>query len=218
MLRIHRPAINRVVAFMVYADLIFFTAAGLITPIMAVFYVDRINGGTIALAGLATALFWVVKSAVQVPVSLYADNRKGERDDFVLMVIGYVIAALVPFLYFLFVTEVWQVYLLEALSGAGYGLLTPTYLAMFTRHIDRQKENFEWTLHSNAVGLGYASAAAIGGVLAERFGFRPVFLLTSIIMILSPVVLLSIRKHLYKTDGVVPDPVVAMHDLKDKSS
>lgn len=218
MLRFHRPTVNRVVMKMVYADLIFFTAAGLITPIMAVFYVDGINGGSIALAGLVTALFWVVKSAVQVPVSLYADSHKGEFDDFVMMVIGYAIAALVPFIYFLFVTEVWQVYLLEALSGVGYGLMVPTYLAMFTRHIDRQKENFEWTLHSNAVGLGYAAAAAIGGVLADRFGFRIVFLLTAIVMSLSPIVLLFIRKNLYKSDGTVPDPVVAMRDLKDKSS
>lgn len=203
---------------LVYADLIFFTAAGLITPIMAVFYVDEVNKGSIALAGLVTALFWVVKSAVQVPVSLYADNHKGEHDDYVMMVIGYVIIALVPLLYFLFVTEVWQVYLVEVVHGVGYGLMVPTYLAMFTRHIDRQRENFEWTLHSNAVGLGYAAAAAVGGVMADRFGFRPMFLATSIIMMLAPVVLLFIRNYLFKSDGVVPDPEVAMREYKEKSS
>jgi len=218
MFKFRRPTINRVVMVLVYADLIFFTAAGLITPIMAVFYVDEINGGSIALAGLVTALFWVVKSAVQVPVSLYADSHKGEHDDFILMVIGYAIAALVPFLYFLFVTEAWQVYLLEALSGVGYGLMVPTYLAMFTRHIDKQKENFEWTLHSNAVGLGYAAAAAIGGLLAERFGFRTVFLLTAIVMALSPIVLLFIRKYLHKSDGSVPDPGVAMRHHKEQGT
>lgn len=218
MLKFRRPPINRVVMKLVYADLIFFTAAGLITPIMAVFYVNDINNGSIALAGLVTAIFWVTKSAVQVPVSLYADNHKGEHDDFAIMVVGYIIAALTPLCYFLFVTEIWQVYLVEVIHGIGYGMMVPTYLAMFTRHIDRQRENFEWTLHSNAVGLGYAAAAALGGVMADRFGFRPMFLVTSIFMMLSPVVLLFIRNHLYKSDGTIPDPELAMRDYKEKSS
>jgi len=218
MFKFRRPTINRVVMVLVYADLIFFTASGLLTPIMAVFYVDEINKGSIALAGLVTAIFWVVKSAVQVPVSLYADNRRGERDDFAMMVVGYVIAALVPLVYFLYVTEVWQVYLLEALHGVGYGLMVPTYLAMFTRHIDKHRENLEWTIHSNAVGLGYAAAAAIGGVMADRFGFRPMFLATSVIMMLSPFVLLFIRKNLYKSDGTIPDPEVAMRHYKEQGA
>lgn len=218
MFNFRRPTINRVVMVLVYADLIFFTASGLLTPIMAVFYVNEISKGSIALAGLVTAIFWVVKSAVQVPVSLYADNRRGERDDFSMMVVGYVIAALVPLTYFLYVTEVWQVYLLEALHGVGYGLMVPTYLAMFTRHIDKHRENLEWTIHSNAVGLGYAAAAAIGGVMAERFGFRPMFLATSVIMMLSPIVLLFIRKNLYKSDGTLPDPELAMRHYKEQGT
>jgi len=215
MFRIKKPKVNRVVLILVYADLIFYTAVGLVTPIIAVFYADQINGGSVALAGLATAVFWIVKSAVQVPVSLYADNHRGERDDFNLMIVGFTIAALVPFFYYLFVTEVWQVYLMEALRGVGYGMSVPTYLSMFTRHIDQQKENFEWTLHSNAVGLGYAAAAALGGIMAERFGFGAMFLVTSAVMFLAPVVLLLIRNDLERGDGFDgADPEVGMKHEK----
>ncbi len=201
MFRIRKPKVNRIVLILVYADMIFYTAVGLVSPIVAIFYADHIQGGNIALAGLATAVFWVVKSGVQIPVSLYADNKKGERDDFAMMVVGFFISALVPFFYFLFVTEVWQVYLMEVIRGIGYALAVPTYLAIFTRHIDQQKENFEWTLHSNAVGLGYAAAAAVGGILAERFGFGVMFLITSILMFLAPVALLFIKKDIDRSDG-----------------
>ncbi|MFH1046854.1 MAG: MFS transporter [Patescibacteria group bacterium] len=215
MFRIRKPKVNRVVLTLVYADLIFYTAVGLVTPIVAVFYVDHVNGGSVALAGLATATFWIVKSIVQIPVSLYADSHKGEGDDFSMMIVGFVIAALVPFFYYLFVTQAWQVYLMEIISGIGYGLSVPTYLAMFTRHIDRQKENFEWTLHSNAVGLGYAAAAAIGGLIAERFGFGAMFLMTSAIMFLTPVVLLFIRHDIERFDGLNrTDPNVGMQRKK----
>lgn len=201
MFRIRKPKISRVVLFLVYADLIFYTAVGLVTPIIAIYYADYVVGGSVALAGMATAIFWIVKSAVQVPVSLYADYHKGERDDHAIMVAGFFIAATVPLLYYLFVNEVWEVYLMEVLRGIGYGLSVPTYLALFTRHIDQQKENFEWTLHSNAVGLGYAAAAAVGGILADRFGFGFMFLVTSILMFATPIVLLFISRDIDSGDG-----------------
>ena len=215
MYRFRGPKVNRIVLNLVYADLIFYTAVGLVTPIVAVFYADYVKGGSIALAGLATAVFWVVKSAVQVPVSLYADNHKGERDDYKFIIIGFTISAVVPLCYYLFVTEAWHVYLMESLRGIGYGMSVPTYLSMFTRHIDRQRENFEWTLHSNAVGLGYAAAAALGGILAERFGFGAIFLITSGLMFLAPVTLLFIKNDIDRSDGFRGvDPEVGMQHEK----
>lgn len=197
-----RPTkVNRLVLTFVYADFMFFTAAGFLTPIIAVFYVEQIRGGSLAVVGFATMVFWVVKSAVQVPVSLYADNHKGEFDDFFLLIAGEIIAAGVPLLYFFLAREVWQIYLFEAIRGVGYALLTPTYLAIFTRHIDKYRENTEWTLHSNAVGLGYAAAAALGGALADRFGFRIVFIIVSIGTLISPILLMTARKDLQADDG-----------------
>ncbi|MFH2063499.1 MAG: MFS transporter [bacterium] len=199
--RVGKRKINRIILTLINTNLLFYLAVGLTGPIVAIFYSDRVNGGSVALAGLAVATFWVVKSAVQVPVSLYADRHPGEADDYGLMVAGFTLAALVPFCYYLFVTEAWQVLLIEAANGAAYGLCVPTYLAIFTRHIDHRRENFEWTLQSNAVGLGYAAAAAVGGLMAERFGFRVLFLVASAIMFLAPVALLFIREDLVGSAG-----------------
>jgi MFS family permease len=196
-----RPKINRVVMTLVYTDFLFYTAAGFLSPIVAIFYAEGVSGGSIAIAGMVTALFWVVKSAVQVPVSIYGDRKKGERDDFIMMFSGYVLISLVFLGYYLFVDQAWQVFVMEAIKAVGYGLMMPTYLAMYTRHIDKNRENTEWTLHSNAVGLGYAGAAAVGGFIAEMFGFRAVFLLTFILSLLAPVVLLIIRKEIMGKGG-----------------
>jgi MFS family permease len=196
-----RQKINRVVMTLVYTDFLFYTAAGFLSPIVAIFYAEGVSGGSIAIAGMVTALFWVVKSAVQVPVSIYADRKKGEGDDFTLMFTGYVIISFVFLGYYLFVDQAWQVFVMEAAKAVGYGLMIPTYMAMYTRHIDKNRENTEWTLHSNAVGLGFAAAAAVGGLLAETFGFRAVFLLTFLLSLLAPVVLLIIRKEIMGEKG-----------------
>lgn len=195
-----RNKVNKIVLTMVYSDFLLISAAGFLSPIVAVFLTQQIEGATIATVGFATTVFWVVKSALQVPISRAVDAKRGERDDFQYMIIGSVIASAVPLLYYFFAREVWHVFAFETLNGIGHALMVPTYLAIFTRHIDKHQESQEWTLHSNAVGLGYATAAALGGVLAERFGFRVVFLLVSAVMFLGTVVLLLIKDEIDNSD------------------
>jgi MFS family permease len=196
-----KPEINKIVLTMVYADFLLISGKGFLSPIIAVFIADQINGGSVAAVGFATMIFWVVKSAFQVPVSTYADSKRGEDDDYRLMLLGATASSVVPLLYYFFATEVWHVYVLQAMDGVAHAFFVPQWLAIFTRHIDKHRESSEWTLHSNAIGLGFASAAAIGGVLAERFGFRVVFLLVSAFMFLGTVVLLGIKERIDGDDG-----------------
>ena len=192
---------------MVYADFLYISATGFLSPIFAVFLTSQVRGATLADVGFATTLFWVVKSAVQIPVSWYIDSTPGEKDDYHLMLIGYLASCLVPLGYYFFVSEMWHVYLLEAMNGVAYALLAPSWLAIFTRHIDKHREGTEWTLYSNAVGLGFAATAALGGVLAERLGFRIIFLFVATLMFCGGLVLFHIRR---KMDGLPPRAMVAV--------
>lgn len=193
--------INDVIRAMVAADFLIIASTGFLAPIGAVYFSQQIVGGSIAAVGFATTIFWLSKSAFQIPVSLMADAKEGERDDFSLMIVGVVMAAAVQLGYYFFAREMWHVYVLSAVDGLAYALQVPTYLAIFTRHIDKYREGTEWMLHSNALGLGFAMAAALGGVIAERFGFRVIFLVAAIMMLSSLAVLLPIRNKLFVTDG-----------------
>jgi len=208
--------VNKVVLTMVYADFLLISATGFLTPISAVFVTTQIVGATVATVGFATTIFWVVKSAIQIPVSTYADAKRGERDDYQLMLIGSVIASTVPLLYYYFAREVWHVFAFEVLNGIAYAMHVPTWLAIFTRHIDKHKESSEWTLHSNAIGLGFAATAAIGGVLADRFGFRVLFLLVSAFMFLGTVILLLIKDEMLASDGRDIPQAFAINQQKQK--
>jgi MFS family permease len=191
-----KPQINKIVLTLIYSDFLFLSAGGFLTPIYAVYVTQQIHGGTVAVVGFATTIFWIVKSTVQFPVSWYADKVRGERDDFTMLVVGSVIASAVPLLYYLFAERIWHVYALEALNGVGFALAVPTWLAIFTRHIDSHRESTEWTLHSNAIGFGFAAASAVGGLMAERYGFRVIFLLVSAFMFLGTVAILWVKEEL----------------------
>lgn len=195
-----KKPVNKIVKTMIYSDFLLISAGGLLSPIIAIYYTTQIEGGSIVVVGLATTIFWIVKSIVQVPVSWFIDWYDGESDDFFFMVFGSALASAIPLLYYFFARQVWHVYAIEALNGLANGLTLPTWMAVFTRHIDNGKEATEWMLHSNAVGIGFALCAAVGGALAEKYGFHLLFLLVSALMLAGTSILLIIRQQL--SDGI----------------
>ncbi len=84
----------------------------------------------------------------------------------------------------------------------------PGYTAIFTRHINKGKEAFDWSLRSASVGIGTGIAGALGGVMAYRFGFNVLFAGVEIFIIFSAFLPLLISKELLRRDkkmSLVPE-------------
>ncbi len=174
--------INHVIKIMVLSD--FFINAGfsVFAPVFAVFVTKQIDGGSLQVVGFAAAIFQIFKSSLQIPIAKYLDKNHGEYDDFYSMVLGTSLIVLVPFLY-LFATTANHVYMIQAIYGIGASFAIPPWYAIFSRHLDKLQENVEWSLDSIAIGVGAAASAALGGLLAEKFGFQFVFLLGGMLAI-----------------------------------
>lgn len=185
---------------MIQADLIFVSAFGLITPIFAIFITDQIKGGDIRVVGFAAAIYWILKSLIQVPIGRHLDKNHGEKDDFYFVVIGYFLAVLVP-LGYIFSSLPWHIYGLQALYAIAMGMAIPGWAAIFTRHIDKGKEAFEWSLESTAIGFGAGITGAIGGILASKFGFNLVFIIVALAAFLGTLVLCAIYKNVFPREN-----------------
>lgn len=191
--------INKVIRVLIIGDIMFFSAFGLIGPIFAVFITQQIIGATIATAGFAATINLLTRSVVQMPVARYIDRHKGEKDDFLFMVLGSTLISIVPFIY-LFIKTPIHLYLAQVILGIGGALANPGWYAIFTRHIDKEKEGTEWTLENIGVGLAAAGAAAVGGVLAERLGFHNLFLVVGILSLVGLVVQISLYSTVIEMD------------------
>ncbi|KKS12633.1 MAG: hypothetical protein UU70_C0038G0005 [Candidatus Yanofskybacteria bacterium GW2011_GWA1_41_6] len=187
--------ISHVVRTLVVSD--FFINAGfsVFAPVFAVFVTKQVEGGSLAVVGFAAAIFQIFKSGLQIPIAKYLDKNHGEYDDFYSMVLGTTLIALVPFLY-LFATKANHIYMIQALYGIGASFAIPPWYAIFSRHLDKMQENVEWSLDSIAIGIGAAIAAAMGGLLAEKFGFQFVFILGGMFAIFGAIQQIKIFKDL----------------------
>lgn len=155
------------------------------------------------MVGFIAATYWIVKSIVQPFIAHQLDKNHGEVDDFKFLVTGMYVANLVP-LGYIFSNQLWHIFALEFIRALAMACVIPTWAGIFTRHIDKGREAFSWSLESTGIGFAAGIAGAIGGITASLFGFKAVFVFVSLFGILSSSTLLLIRKKIFLKDHFTP--------------
>ena len=196
-------AINKVIKILIFSDVALISGLGFVTPIFAIFLTSQIQGGNVKVAGYAAAIYWIVMSLVVIPLGKYLDKNHGEKDDLSFIIIGNLLAALAIFGY-LFSYLPWHIYLLQAVYALGMGMNIPGFTAIFTRHIDKGKEAFNWSVRASLIGIGAGIAGALGGLIAHKFGFQVLFTGVGIFILLSAFLPLLIIKEMRPKDKKMP--------------
>src|SRR3989338_3658892 len=196
-------SLNKVIRVLIASDFLLQSGCGLIGPIFAIFLTGQIQGGSLKMVGFIATTYWITKSIVQPFIAHQLDKNHGEKDDFRFLIIGMYIANLVP-LGYVFSTQPWHIFSLEIIRGLAMACVIPTWSGIFTRHINKGREAFSWSLESTGIGFGAGVAGAFGGIIASILGFKVVFVLVSLFGILSSSTLLLIRKNIFSKDHFVP--------------
>ena len=84
---------NRTMKLLMLSDIFVLTGFGLIQPILAIYVNQDIVGGSVLTAGIASAIFMLTKSLVQLPFSKYLDTH-GRKAKW--LIFGTLLMALVP--------------------------------------------------------------------------------------------------------------------------
>lgn len=182
---------NRMIKILMISDIFVLTGFGLIDPILAIFIKENLYGGTIFFAGLASTLFLVTKSLVQLPFSRYVDNHD---DKINWLIIGTFLITLTPFIY-LSAKTVKYIYLAQFIHGLGSGLAYPTWLGLWSTHLDKKHESFEWSIYSTFTGIGIAITASIGAAIAQFIGFKTTFIFVGILSLIGCLILFRLETH-----------------------
>ena len=105
---------NRTMKLLLLSDVFVLTGFGLIQPILAI-YINNggVTGGTMLTAGMASALFLLTKSLVQLPFGHYVDSQPGKGR---WLILGTLLMAAVPIVY-LSASSIYHIYLAELIYG-----------------------------------------------------------------------------------------------------
>lgn len=190
--------INNLVKLFIVSDVLIVSGFGLLAPIFAVFITDNIVGGSLEVVGISSMIYALTYGLSQIPFGLWIDKIRGERDDFWFMFIGSMGISTVPFLYLLVETPI-ALYITQFVYGAFSSMISPAWMAIFTRHIDDGQEGFQWSVYNTLVSLGTALAAAVGAFFASRFGFDNLFIVVGVLSLIGSFALLFTYRNLRKS-------------------
>ena len=110
-----------------------------------------------------------------------------------MLILGTALIAIVPFGY-LFSTNIWHIFILEFIYGAGAGFAYPAWSSLFTANLEKGKRGFQYAIYSSGVGIGSAITGTVGAWVAENVGFQWVFIFTGIFAVAGLILLLFLNK------------------------
>lgn len=182
--------INKIIFSLIASDFFICFAFGLIAPIFAIFILENIDN-KIEVIGYATSIYWITRVILVIPFSWLMDKIKGENDEYLFMIIGTFLMSLVP-LFFTVSSQVWHIYLLQAISALAHSMAVPAWRILFTNHLDRNIIGFEWSIEDVGVGIATAISASVGAFVADKYGFNILFIFVFILSFIGTLILVSV--------------------------
>ncbi|HVN26491.1 MAG TPA: MFS transporter [Candidatus Paceibacterota bacterium] len=191
--------VGRLVKFFIISDFFLLAGWGFVDPVFSVFIIQQVAGATLVTVGIAAAIYWIVRSLVQIPIANYLDRTPGERDDFMALVGGILLVG-ISVIAMSWVTTVWELYLVHAIHAIAFAMYFAAWPTIFSRHLDKDRISFDWSLDSAATGVAAGVTGLLSGIFAEVFGFTTVFVIAGILAIIAAFILLLVP------DLILPKP------------
>jgi len=180
--------LNKIVRNFILSDMLLFSGWGLVAPVFSIFIIEKIAGATLVTVGISTALYWAVRSLIQLPLAAWLDKTDGEKDDFYTLIFGLLLISLSAVLFVAVRTEI-GLYLVQGLHAVGFALYAPAWSAIFSRHLDRRNIALDWSLNSTSLGVASGVAGFLGAIIAEDFGFNSIFISAFVLSFLAAVII-----------------------------
>lgn len=170
--------INPIVKAFIVSESFLWSGWNFITPIFAIFATKNISGGDIQIAASAYSVHLLFRTVTELIVGRML-IKASDKKLFSLTITGIMILTL-AYLGFAFTSTIIQLFVFYAVAGIGFGIASPPKNSLFSTHIDAGKATAEWGLADATCFICIALAAALGGFIAESYGFRLLFILSAI--------------------------------------
>lgn len=186
---------NPIVKAFIMSEIFLWSSWHSIIPIFAIFAATKIPGGNTEIAASSFSFYLITRVVVEL-ISGKLLIGSGEVKKFVVSIAGITLIS-VGYLGFALTKEVLYLFIFYGVIGVGLGIASPAKNSLFSMHIDKDREVSEWSMYDGFVYMGMAMSAAIGGFIANRYGFPFLFYIVTITNLLSiiPYVLYVHKKN-----------------------
>jgi DHA1 family multidrug resistance protein-like MFS transporter len=152
----------------------------MLVPILALFIVTLMNttDGVNSMTGIIIG----IESGAATLSAVYL-GRLGDRIGHRQIIIASALAATIFYIPQIFVTEAWQLLVLQGMTGIAMGGLIAAPSALLAQYTDPGEEGAVYGIDNSVVSGARAIAPLIGAGIAAWLGYRGVFVVAVILML-----------------------------------
>jgi predicted MFS family arabinose efflux permease len=192
---------NPVVKSFIISEIFLWSSWNAIIPIFAIFAATKIPGGNTEVAASSFSAYLIVRVIFELISGKYL-SKSNDSQKFTMAIIGIILIS-VGYLGFAMTKNIASIFIFYGVVGMGLGIASPAKNCLFSSHLDKDKEVTEWSMYDGFVFMGMAMSAAIGGFVANRYGFSFLFYLVAITNLISIIpYILYARKKSVKTEAL----------------
>jgi predicted MFS family arabinose efflux permease len=190
---------NPVVKAFIVSEIFLWSSWNAIIPIFAIFAANNITGGNTEVAASSFSAHLIVRVIFELISGRYL-SKSNDSQKFTMAIIGIILISM-GYLGFAVTKNIASIFIFYGVVGMGLGIASPAKNCLFSSHLDKDKEVTEWSIYDGFVFMGMAMSAAIGGFIANRYGFSFLFYTVAITNLISIIpYILYAKKKSVKTE------------------
>ena len=171
--------LNPIVKSFIVSETFLWAAWNTNAPIFSIFAATQIPGGSAEVAAFVFSVHILVRVVFELASGRYL-SQSSETKKFITAIAGTSLLS-IAYLGFSYTQTAIQLYFFAGLTGMGLGIATPAKNSLFSLHLDKSKESFEWGMYDATVFMAMALAAIVGGFIATNYGFPLLFQLAAVV-------------------------------------
>ena len=169
-------------------------AFGLLTPIFALFLIERIPNASLLTVGMAEAIFLMTLAILRPFTQLSSQSdTKGYRTQYLLW-FGSIFIVLSPFLYLLS-RDMLDIFVIQMIYGIGVAFSEPAWSRLVSQTCSLPSGKYNEPYYATGT-LVAAGLAAIGGFIAEMQGIPALLLYVGTTLFCAALVMVYIYNRL----------------------
>lgn len=179
----HFLNINPIVKAYIISESFLWSAWNFVTPIFAVFVIQEIEQGNVQVAASAFSIYLVTRVIFELISGNYS-AKKSDKKKILITIMGMCCIS-ISYIGFSFTNTIYELFLYYGIAGMGLGIASPAKNALFSVHLDKDKETTEWGMADAAAFISMALATALGGFIAGTYGFHILFIIACTVNLLA---------------------------------
>ncbi len=185
-------SINKKVGLFIISDAFYYGGVDIPNSYLAVLITMQLSDGNIGAVGFAFTLTMLARGFSELP---FTSITKKFNVSTKIYTVGICLILYGLFLILMGQSrQLWQVYLLQIGIGLVEGISFPLKWGIFSRIIDKGKEELEWGVEDVASTLLPALVAMLAGIFAGIVGLPALFFFFGLTMVTSGIVFLLIHR------------------------